>query len=55
MSLQDRIDEENKSATWGDIFTPQERQEWIYLREIGKDKEAQELFEKCSNRSFPNQ
>ena len=43
-NLQKRIDDECKSAQWRDIFTPEERKQYIDLNEKGEKEKAKELL-----------
>ena len=52
--LQKRIDDECKSVQWRDIFTPQERQEYIDLNEKGEKEKAEELFQMALKREKSN-
>ena len=54
MSLQDRINDETKSVTWSDIFTPEEREKYIKLNESGEKEKAKELFDMALKREEAN-
>lgn len=50
-NLQKRINEETKSVQWGDIFTPEERQKYINLRQNKKYEEAEKLYKMAESRN----
>lgn len=50
-NLQKRIDDEIKSVQWGDIFTPEERQKYINLRQNKKYEEAEKLYNMAESRN----